>query len=392
MKDVVIVSAARTAIGSFGGVFKDVKANDLGRAAAEEAVRRAGISKDIIEEVIFGNCFMMTDEINIARVVGLKMGVPATTPAFTVQRQCASSMQALVCGMQQIQTGEIDVALIGGVESMSTAPYILKTARWGLKLRDSVLVDTLWEGLTDPVTGKIMGFATEGLAEKYSISREEQDELAFTSQSRAVSAIDTGRFADEIVPYPIPQRKGDPKIIDTDEHPRRGVTIEGLAKLRPVFKKDGTITPGNSSGINDGAAAAVIMSMEKADALGMKPLARIVSHAVAAVEPDFFGIGPVDATKKALERAGKDLEAMELIELNEAFAAQYLACEKLLGLNREITNVNGSGIALGHPVGATGIRIVVTLIHEMAKRDLRWGLATLCVGGGMGKAVVLERL
>jgi acetyl-CoA C-acetyltransferase len=391
MKKVVIVSAVRTAIGSFGGIFKDIPAMDLGVVVAQEAIRRAGIEKKDIQDVIVGHCFMRTDEINIARCISLKSGIPFTTPAVTIQRQCSSSMQALVFGAQQIMTGENDIVLVGGVENMSRIPYALKTARWGTRLRHSELTDMLWEGLTDPLTGQIMGITAENLAEKYKITREEQDEVAYLSHKRAIAAIDAGKFKDEIVPVVQKTKKGD-KILDTDEHPRRDVSLESLAKLPPAFKENGTVTAGNSSGINDGAAAAVIMSEEKAKELGIKPLAEIVSYAVAGVEPELMGYGPVPATQKALKRANLTLKDIGLIELNEAFAAQYLACEKLLGLNREITNVNGSGIALGHPVGCTGLRIVVSLIYEMKRRGVELGLATLCVGGGMGKAVIIRNL
>jgi len=391
MKKVVIVSAVRTAIGSFGGMFKDIPAMDLGVVVAQEAIRRAGIEKKDIQDVIVGHCFMRTDEINIARCISLKSGIPFTTPAVTIQRQCSSSMQALVFGAQQIMTGENDIVLVGGVENMSRIPYALKTARWGTRLRHSELTDMLWEGLTDPLTGQIMGITAENLAEKYRITREEQDEVAYLSHKRAIAAIDAGKFKDEIVPVVQKTKKGD-KILDTDEHPRRDVSLESLAKLPPAFKENGTVTAGNSSGINDGAAAAVIMSEEKAKELGIKPLAEIVSYAVAGVEPELMGYGPVPATQKALKRANLTLKDIGLIELNEAFAAQYLACEKLLGLNREITNVNGSGIALGHPVGCTGLRIVVSLIYEMKRRGVELGLATLCVGGGMGKAVIIRNL
>ncbi|MGB9598985.1 MAG: thiolase family protein [Myxococcota bacterium] len=391
MKKVVIVSAVRTAIGSFGGMFKDISAMELGVIAAQEAIKRAHIEKSEIQDVIVGHCFMRTDEINIARCISLKAGIPFTTPAVTIQRQCSSSMQALIFGAQQIMTEENDTVLVGGVENMSRIPYVLKTARWGTRLKHAELTDMLWEGLTDPLTGEIMGITAENLAEKYNISREEQDEIALLSHKRAIAAIDGGRFKDEIVPVVIRSKKGD-RIIDTDEHPRRDVSKESLAKLPPAFKENGTVTAGNASGINDGAAFAVIMSEEKAKGLGLKPLAEIVSHGVAGVEPELMGYGPVPATQKALKRAGLTLKDIDLIELNEAFAAQYLACEKLLGLNREITNVNGSGIALGHPVGCTGLRIIVSLIYEMKKRDVELGLATLCVGGGMGKAVIIRNI
>lgn len=391
LREVVIVSGARTPIGDFGGSFKDVMGVDLGVVAAKEALRRAGIDGTVVDDVLVGNCFMRSDEINTARCIGLKAGIPFTTPAATIQRQCSSSMQALVFGAQQIQTGENDCVLIGGVESMSNVPYILKGARWGLRLKHAEITDGLWEGLEDPLGGFMMGVTAENLAEKYGITRQEQDELAFTSHSRAIAAIDAGRFKDEIVNVEIAQRKGPALVVSTDEHPRRGLTIESLAKLPAAFKKDGTVTAGNSSGINDGACFAVIMAADRAKQLGVKPLARLISHAAAGVEPELMGYGPVPASRKALKRVGLNVSDIQLWEANEAFAAQYLACEKLLELDRSRVNVNGSGIALGHPVGCTGIRLVVSLLHEMQKRDLKLGAATLCVGGGMGKTVIIER-
>ena len=391
LRDVVIVSGARTPIGDFGGSFKDVMAVDLGVVAAKEAIRRAGIDPATLDDVVVGSCMMRSDEINPARCISLKAGVPFTTPAVTIQRQCSSSMQALVFGVQQIQTGENDCVLIGGVESMSNVPYILKGARWGLRMKHGEITDALWEGLEDPLGHYMMGITAENLAEKYAITRAQQDELAFTSHQRAIAAIDAGRFKHEIVPVEIAQRKGPALVIDTDEHPRRNLTLEGLAKLPAAFKKEGTVTAGNASGINDGACFAVIMSAERAQQLGVTPLARIVSHAAAGVEPELMGYGPVPASRKALQRAGLAVGDVQLWEINEAFAAQYLACEKLLELDRARVNANGSGIALGHPVGCTGLRLVVSLVNEMQKRDLKLGAASLCVGGGMGKTVIVER-
>jgi acetyl-CoA C-acetyltransferase len=391
LREVVIVSGARTPIGDFGGQFKDVMSVDLGVVAAKEAIRRAGIDLSVIDDVLVGNCFMRSDEINVARCIALHAGIPFTTPAATIQRQCSSSMQALVFGAQQIQTGENDCVLIGGVESMSNIPYVLKGARWGLRLKSGEITDALWEGLSDPIGHFMMGVTAENLAEKYGITREQQDELAYTSHARAVAAIDAGRFNDELVNVEIAQRKGPAKVIGTDEHPRRGLTLADLAKLPAAFKKDGTVTAGNASGINDGACFAVIMSAERAQKLGVKPLARIVSHAAAGVEPELMGYGPVPASRKALQRVGLNVGDIQLWEVNEAFAAQYLACEKLLELDRARVNVNGSGVALGHPVGCTGLRIVISLLHEMQKRDLKLGAASLCVGGGMGKTVIIER-
>ena len=390
MQGVYLVAPTRTAIGTFGGMFKNVMANELAIHPVKETLKRAGIDPGQLDDVIFGNCFMRTDEANVARVTALKAGIPYTVPACTIQRQCSSSMQAAVFAAQKIWSGDGDMILVGGVESMSTAPYVLKDARWGKRLTHGQMTDTIWEGLTCPNTGVIMGITAENLAEKYDISREEQDEVSYRSHQNAAAATQEGRFKDELAPVELTDRKGRTTTLDKDEHVRPEVTLEGLARLRPTFKKDGTVTAGNSSGLNDGASAALIVSERKVKELSLQPIARIVSHAVAAVEPELMGYGPVPASKKALERAGMTLDQIGLIELNEAFAAQYLACEKLLELNRDIVNVNGSGISLGHPVGATGLRLLVTLSWEMKRRQVQYGLATLCVGGGMGKTVILE--
>ncbi|MBM4353369.1 MAG: acetyl-CoA C-acetyltransferase [Deltaproteobacteria bacterium] len=392
MQDVFLAAPVRTAIGDFGGIFKDIPGNELAMVPIKECIKRSGIDPAELDDVIFGNCFMRTDEPNVARVAALKAGIPFHVPGMTIQRQCSSSMQAAVFAMQRIQCGDADMILVGGMESMSQAPYVLKDARWGKRLMHGQLTDTVWEGLTCPNTGLIMGITAENLAEKYSITREEQDVVALRSHMNASDAAKSGRFADEIVPVEITGRKGDKTLLATDEHIRHDLTIEALAKLKPTFKKDGTVTPGNSSGLNDGASAALVVSESKAKALGLKPIARFVSHAVAGVEPELMGYGPVPATRKALTRAGMSLSQIGLVEVNEAFAAQYLACEKLLELDRSITNVNGSGIGLGHPVGATGLRLLITLSHEMRRRSVKYGLATLCVGGGMGKAVILENV
>jgi len=392
VQDVYIMSGARTAIGDFGGALRDFLGHQLVVHPMEEAIKRAKIGKEIVEEVILGHCIQRTDEPNTARTAVIKMGLPMSVPAFTVQRQCSSAMQAIVSGAQMIKLGEADVVIAGGVETMSSAPYLLKTARWGQRLQHGQMADTVWDVLTDPLNGMLMGAATELLAEKYKITREEMDEVAYRSHKNASRAMAEGKFKDEIVPVPIAQRKGPPKIFDTDEHPRKDLSMEDLTKLPPVFKKGGTVTAGNSSGINDGASAVVLMSGEKVQKLGLKPMARIVSYAWAALEPEYFGYGPVPATQKALQRANLTLRDMELIEVNEAFAGQYMACEKGLGLKRGIVNVNGSGIALGHPVGSSGARIVITLLYEMARRGLKMGLATLCVGGGMGMSMIVERI
>ena len=395
-KDIVIVSACRTPIGSFGQSLRDVKAYELAALVMKEALRRANIEGAALSDVIFGNCLMGSDEANVSRTAALKAGIPVEIPATSVQRQCASGMSAVVFGSQQIIAGDSDIVLAGGVESMSNAPYVLWKARWGLRLTHSELTDAMWELLHSGsgLLGEpyIMGQTAENLAEKYNISREEQDQVAYESHKKAAAAIDSGRFNDEIVPVPIPQKKGELKLFEKDEHVRRDVTLENLATLKPAFKKNGTVTAGNASGINDGAAALVLTTAKRANELGLKPLARIAGNAFAGVEPHLMGYGPVPAVNKLLKKTGKKLDDIDLIELNEAFAAQYLACEKGLGLDRSKVNVNGSGIALGHPVGCTGARIIVSLIYEMKKRNSKWGIATLCVGGGMGGAVLIENM
>jgi acetyl-CoA C-acetyltransferase len=392
MGDVVIVSGVRTAIGDFGGAFRDISAIDLSAAVIDAAIARAGIEKGQVEDVIFGCCLQKPNELTLGRLAALKAGLPIDVPGVTVQRNCASGMQAVVYAAQVIQSGDADILVAGGVEAMSDVPFYVEGARWGLRLRDSRLMDGVWNGLTDAWSGLVMGLTAENLSEKYGITRQEQDEVSLRSHNNAEAAVKTGKFKEEIIPFKIPQRKGDPKVVDTDEHPRFGLTMADLAKLQPTFKKDGTVTAGNASGINDAAAAVVMMTRQKAKELGIRPMARLVANGVGGVEPELMGYGPVPATKKALKRAGMDLKQIQLIECNEAFAAQYLTCEKLIGWDREIVNVNGSGIGLGHPVGATGCRIVVTLLNEMARRDLTIGMATLCVGGGMGMTTVWERV
>jgi len=322
-------------------------------------------------------------------------GLPAHVPAFTIQRQCSSSMQALNSAVQQIRCGDSEIVLVCGVESMSSAPYCLANARWGMRLMNQEATDTIWELLHSGshMVGEpmIMGITAEYLAAKYMISREAQDEVALMSHSRAEAAIKAGRFKDEIVPFAIPNGKGTTVVFEQDEHPRFGLTMNDLARLKPAFKPDGTVTAGNSSGLNDGAAAAIVMTRKRAKELGLTPMARIVTHAVAGVEPRMMGCGPIPSTEKALSKAGMTMRDIKLIEINEAFAAQYIVCEHGLKLDRSITNLNGSGIGLGHPTGCTGLRIIVTLLHEMAKRDLDLGLATLCVGGGMGMTTILAR-
>ncbi len=392
-RDAVIVSAVRTPIGKFGGALKDLRAHRLAALVMDEALRRAGIAGADLDEVIAGECIQCPDEANTARTAALAAGIPVEVPAFTVQKQCSSSMQALASARLLVAAGEAEAVLVVGVESMSNAPYVLKTARWGQRLTHGEMTDSLWELLNSGsrILGNemIMGLTAENLAERHGISRADQDEVALRSHRNAEAAIREGRFADEIVPVTIPGRKGD-TVVDTDEHPRFGLTPEDLAKLPPVFKKDGTVTAGNSSGLNDGAAAAVVMSRARAREVGLAPLGRIVAQTSAGVPPEIMGYGPVPATRKLLERTGVALGDIGLVELNEAFAAQYLACERDLGLDRDRVNVNGSGIGLGHPVGATGLRLVVSLLHEMRRRGVELGLATLCVGGGMGMATLVE--
>ncbi len=391
MEKIVVTAAVRTPIGDFGGVFKKVLPNELAAAVIKEAVQRSNLQAEQVDEVILGNCIMRYDEANIARMAAIKAGIPLDRPAFTVQRQCASGMQAIVSAFQAIALGDIEIVVAGGTEGMSTAPYVLKDARWGKRLTHGEMSDGLWELLTDPNYNIIMGLTAENLAEKHQISREEQDKIALRSHFQATRAQEMGYFDSQIAPFEIGTKKGT-QIIERDEHPRSDLRMEDLAKLTPAFKEGGSVTAGNSSGINDGAAAVVMMKESRARELGLRPMARIVSYAWAAVEPWLMGYGPVPATQKLLRKAGISLQEIELIELNEAFAAQYLACEKMLDLNREIVNVNGSGIGLGHPVGATGARITTTLLHELKRRKLTLGMASLCVGGGMGMSLLIENL
>ena len=390
MKEVVVVSGVRTAIGKFGGSLKDFPAPDLLALVIKEAMKRADVKPEQVSDVVAGQCMQRMDEQVTARLAGLKAGLPISVPGVTIQRNCASGMQAVVYAAQQIQLGEEEIMVAGGVEVMSRTPYNLNDARWGKRLQHGEMRDGVWDGLTDAYTGLIMGMTSENLAEKYNISREEQDEIALRSHQNAQAAIEAGRFKDEVLPVPIPQRKGEPVMWDTEEHVRHNIKMEDLARLKPTFKKGGTVTAANASGINDAAAALVLMSADKAKELGVAPIAKYIGQASAGVEPELMGYGPVPATKKVLEKTGMKLEDMELIECNEAFAAQYLSCEKLLGLNRDIVNVNGSGVALGHPVGCTGARIIVSLLNEMKRRGNSVGLATLCVGGGMGMSTIWE--
>lgn len=393
MREVVIVSAARTAIGNYGGGLAGFSAVDLGVIAAREAIRRAGIKPTDVDETIVGNILSAGQGQNIARQVSIKAGVPETSPAMTINKLCGSGLRAVSMAAQFIMLGDADVILAGGTESMSNAPYLLEKARFGYRMGHGELVDSMIkDGLTDAFNNFHMGITAENIAEQWELSREEQDAFAAASQQKAEKAQQEGRFKEEIVPVEIPQRKGDPLLFDTDEYPKQGITADKLAKLRPAFKKDGTVTAGNASGLNDGAAMLIVMSAEKARELGVKPLAKIVAYANAALDPKIMGYGPVPATRAALQKAGMTIEDIDLVEANEAFAAQSLAVGKDLALDMDKVNVNGGAIALGHPIGASGARILTTLIYEMIKRDAKTGLATLCIGGGQGTSLIIEKL
>ncbi len=392
MKEVVIVSACRTAIGKFGGSLKGVSAQELGATVIAEAVKRAGIKPEQVDEVIFGDVLQAGLGQNVARQCSIKAGLPIETTAFTVNIVCGSGLKCVALAANQILAGEDEIVVCGGVENMSAAPYAIPSARWGARMNDQKLVDiTVHDGLWDAFNDVHMGITAENVAEQWGLTREMQDEFSVKSQNKAEAAIKSGRFKDEIVPIVIPQKKGDPIVFDTDEHPSFGNTMEKVSKLKPAFKKDGTVTAANASGINDGAAALVVMSKEKAEELGIKPMATIVSYATAGVDPAIMGTGPIPASRKAMEKAGMTIEDFDLIEANEAFAAQSLAVAHDLNFNMDIVNVNGGAIALGHPVGASGARILVTLLYEMEKRDAKKGLATLCIGGGQGQALIVKR-
>ena len=393
MREVVIASAARTALGSFGGTLKDVPAAELGAIVIKEAVKRAGINPEQVEEVVMGNVIQAGLGQNVARQATLKAGLPNEVPAMTINKVCGSGLRTVALAAQMIKAGDADIVVAGGMENMSAAPYVLDKARWGQRMGDGKLVDTMIkDALWDAFNNYHMGVTAENIAKQWGLTREMQDEFSASSQAKAEAAIKAGKFKDEIVPVVIPQRKGEPKVFDTDEFPRFGTTVEKLAKLKPAFVKDGTVTAGNASGINDGAAAFVVMSAEKAAELGVKPLAKIVSYGSKGLDPAIMGYGPFHATKKALEAANLTVEDMDLIEANEAFAAQSLAVAKDLNFDMSKVNVNGGAIALGHPVGASGARILTTLLYEMEKRDAKRGLATLCIGGGMGTALIVERV
>ena len=392
MKEVVIASACRTAIGKFGGTLKDVSAVELGATVIKEAVNRAGLKPEQIDEVIMGGVIMGGLGQNPARQASIKAGLPVECTAMTINIVCGSGLKAVALAANQIKAGEAEIVVCGGMENMSAAPYAVPSARWGARMNNAKMVDlTVNDGLWEAFNDYHMGITAENVAEQWGLTREMQDEFAVRSQNRAEKAVDGGVFDAEIVPVVIPQRKGDPIVFARDEHLSRGNTMEKVAKLRPAFKKDGTVTAANASGINDGAAALVVMSKEKADELGIKPLATIVSYATGGVDPKIMGVGPVPASRKAMEKAGMKIEDIDLIEANEAFAAQSLAVAKELGFDMEKVNVNGGAIALGHPVGASGARILVTLLYEMGRRDSKTGLATLCIGGGMGQALIVKR-
>ncbi|CAO80692.1 acetyl-CoA C-acetyltransferase [Candidatus Cloacimonas acidaminovorans] len=397
MRQVVVVCAKRSPIGNFGGVFKDISAIHLGVTVLQSMLKETRLKLELIDEVIIGNVCGAGLGQNVARQIAIHSGIPENVPAYTVNKVCGSGMKAVSLATLMIGSGEADIIVAGGTENMSQIPYALTDARWGARMGNKEMVDLMIrDGLSDIFNNYHMGITAENLAEKYHISREEQDAFAAQSQNRTEEAQKAGRFKDEIVPFSIPQRKGEPIIVDKDEMPRAGVTVESIAKLRPAFKNDGTVTAANASGINDSSAFLILMSAEKAKELGLKPMATFVNSASAGVDPAIMGYGPVPAIKKVLQKAGWTLQDIELAELNEAFAAQSLAVLKGLELegigklNPEIVNVNGGAIALGHPIGASGTRIIVTLLHEMKRRQVRKGLAALCIGGGMGIATLWE--
>ena len=389
--EVVILSACRTPIGAFGGALKDISAVDLGAIVIREAIARAGVPPADIGDAVMGCVLQAGAGMNVGRQAGLKAGLPVEVPGETINRVCGSGMQAVVHAVEAIRVGYVDAMIAGGTESMSNAPYLLKEARWGYRMGNGEAIDSmLHEGLTCAIGLTHMGMTAEEVATRYDVSRAEQDAFAAESQARAVRAIAEGRFKDEIVAVPVPQRKGDPVLVATDEYPRAGTTAEKLGALKPAFRKDGSVTAGNASGINDGAAAMVVTSMKKAKALGTRPLARILAYASTGVDPKIMGIGPVPAVRKVLERAGLEIGDIDLFELNEAFAAQSVAVARALNLDASKVNVNGGAIALGHPIGASGARVLTTLVYALRARRLRYGVASLCIGGGMGIAIAVE--
>lgn len=390
MRNVVIVSACRTPIGTIGGQFKTLTSLDLSIPVMQNLVKRAGIDPEIIDDVIWGCNYQRTyKENNLARVAAVKAGLPVTVPGITIHRNCTSSMSSIQMGYYQIKAGEADCIMAGGADSMSTAPHMVFEARYGKKYGHMELRDSMWDSLTNLGVGPAMGITAENVADEYNVTREEMDAYSLRSQQRAVAAIDAGKFKDEIIPITVPGRKGD-TVYDTDEYPKRDASLEKLAKLKPTFKEGGKVTAGNASGMNDASSGVILMAEDKAKELGVPILARILSTATTGVRPEVMGIGPISASQKALAKAGLTIDDIDLFEINEAFAAQCIACQKTLGIPEEKLNVNGSGISLGHPVGATGSRLVLTMMYELIKRGGKYGLASLCAGGGMGTAVVIE--
>ena len=391
MREVVIVSAARTPIGSFGGTLKGTPTVTLGAIAVEEAIKRAGISADMVDEVVLGCVLQAGLGQNVARQISMAAGIPKEVPAMTINKVCGSGLRAVGLATSIIKAGDADIIVCGGAESMSMAPYVLPTARWGSRMGDTKMIDVMTnDGLTDAFNKYHMGITAENVAEQWGLTREQLDEFSVWSQQKAEAAVKEGKFKEEIVPVVIPQKKGDPIVFDTDEYPKFGAYLEKMAKLKPAFKKDGMVTAANASGINDAGCAFVVMAKEKAEELGLDYLCKIKSYASAGVDPSIMGIGPIPSSRKAMELAGLTMDDIDLIEANEAFAAQALAVGKELGIPNEKLNVNGGAIALGHPIGASGARILISLIYEMKKRDSKYGLATLCIGGGMGTALIVE--
>lgn len=390
MGNVVIVAACRTAVGSLGGMYKTITSLDLSIPIMQELVKRSGIDPEIIEDVIWGCNYQRTYlENNLARVAAVKAGLPESVPGITIHRNCTSSLSSIQFGFYQIKSGEADCIMSGGADSMSTAPHMVFDARYGKKYGHMELRDSMWDSFTNLGVGPAMGITAENVAERYGITREEMDAYALQSHQRAVAAIDAGKFKDEIVPITIKGRKGD-TVCDTDEFPRRDTSLEKLGKLKATFKEDGKVTAGNSSGMNDAASGVILMDEDKAKELGVPIIARVLSVGAVGLDPDYMGLGPIGASRKVLEKAGLTVEDVDLWEMNEAFAAQCLACQRDLGIDIDKLNVNGGGISIGHPVGATGARLVVTLVHELKRREQKYGIATLCAGGGMGVAVLVE--
>ena len=391
MREVVIVSACRTPIGAFGGSLKNVSAADLGAITVKEAVKRAGIAPEMVDEVVYGNVLQAGLGQNVARQVSIKAGLPVETTAVTINIVCGSGLKTVAMAAQAIKSGDADIIVAGGTESMSMAPYVVPSARWGARMNNGKIIDVMVnDGLWDAFNQYHMGITAENVVEQWGLTREQQDEFAVRSQNLAEAAIKAGKFKDEIVPVVIPNKKGD-IIFDTDEYPKFGATLEKMAKLKPAFKKDGTVTAANASGINDGATALVVMAKDKAEELGLTWLCEVVSYATGGVDPSIMGVGPIVSCRKAMDKAGMTIDDIDLIEANEAFAAQSLAVARDLNFDINKVNVNGGAIALGHPIGCSGARILVTLIYEMMKRDAKTGMATLCIGGGQGQTLIIKR-